>query len=53
MGMSESEMREEIRGLVRDASGYPMDLNLSDIHTVNNNPSQLALWAKVAQEVAN
>ncbi|MBL8027551.1 MAG: hypothetical protein JNL74_14115, partial [Fibrobacteres bacterium] len=49
MGMSESEMREEICGLVRDSGGFSMDLNLSDIHTVNNKPSQLALWAKVAQ----
>jgi hypothetical protein len=50
MGMSESEMRDDIRRLVSESEGCSMDLNLSDIHTVNNNPAQLAAWAKIAQE---
>jgi hypothetical protein len=49
-GWSEKEIRAEIRRLIDEAHGLPMDLNLSDIHSVNNRPETLALWAKVAQE---
>jgi hypothetical protein len=49
-GMTESDMRKEIRRLLDAADGMPMDLNLSDIHTVNGRPETLAIWARIAQE---
>ncbi|MFH0921245.1 MAG: hypothetical protein V1913_12900 [Fibrobacterota bacterium] len=51
-GMTESDMRKEIRGLLDAAKEMPMDLNLSDIHTLNGKSETLALWARVAQEEA-
>jgi len=46
----EAGIRENIRTLVRQGAGSLMDLNLSDIHTVNGQPEKLALWARVARE---
>jgi len=49
--------RCEARGRLADegrdpVEGLPMDLNLSDIHSVNNNPAALGTWARVAQELS-
>jgi len=45
-------MKEEVQRLVRAAEGLPLDLNLSDIHSVNGDPRLLTQWAEAAQEVA-
>jgi len=37
---------------VAAAAGAPLDLNLSDIHSLNGRPELLRLWAEQAQEVA-
>ncbi len=47
-----AEMRREIEGLVAQAEGVPMDLNLSDIHSIDGKPKTLRTWARVAQDVA-
>jgi hypothetical protein len=44
------DMRKELRGLVDAAEGLHMDLNLSDISTVNGRPATLTEWAAIAQE---
>ena len=49
-GWKEADMQKEIRGLVEKAQRRPMDLNLSDIHSVNGDPRLLGLWARAAQE---
>jgi len=50
-GFSPENMRAELEALVREAEGVPIDINLSDIHSVNGNPGLLGIWAEVAQEV--
>jgi len=45
------EMRSEIEGLVAEAEGVPMDLNLSDIHSIDGKPETLRTWARIAQDV--
>jgi len=45
------DMRKEIEGLVAEAQGAPMDLNLSDIHSIDGKPETLRTWAEVAQDV--
>ncbi|MBU0478929.1 hypothetical protein KKC91_10235 [bacterium] len=44
------EMKSDIRRLVTAAEGVSIDLNLSDIHSVNGNPALLTTWAEAAQE---
>ena len=44
------DMRSEIRALIDAAEGVPMDLNLSDINSVNGNPETLTTWARIAEE---
>ncbi len=51
-GGTPESMRAEIRELVAQSDGAPMDLNLSDIHSVNCEPATLGLWARIAQELA-
>ncbi len=51
-GYTRDDMRLEIEKLVGEAGGASMDLNLSDIHSVNGNPDLLREWAEVAQEVS-
>jgi hypothetical protein len=51
-GWGETEMRRNIRDLIDRSEGMPMDLNLSDIHSVNGNPGTLTLWARIAREEA-
>ena len=48
--MTPDDMRREIRGLIDAAEGVPMDLNLSDINSVNGQPEILTAWAGTAQE---
>jgi hypothetical protein len=45
-------MKQEIQRLVSAAEGVPLDMNLSDIHSVNGDPRLLTRWAEAAQEVA-
>jgi hypothetical protein len=51
-GCSPREMKQEVQRLVRAAGGVPLDINLSDIHSVNDDPRLLTRWAEAAQEVA-
>ncbi len=44
------DLRRGLRRLVEAGEGIPMDLNLSDIHSVNRRPEQLASWAREARE---
>lgn len=44
------EIKADLAELVRQAEGMPFDLNLSDIHNINNDPSKLGLWAGIATE---
>ncbi len=46
------EMRAELRGLIEASQGMPLDLNLSDIHSLNGKPGTLAIWTRVAQELS-
>jgi len=48
--MTPDDMRREIRALIDAAEGVPMDLNLSDINSVNGNPETLTTWSRIAQE---
>ena len=48
-GSTREDMREEIEGLLAEAEGHPMDLNLSDIHSVGGDPGLLTAWAEEAQ----
>lgn len=48
-GGAEDDMRNEIKGFIGQAGGHPMNLNLSDIHSVNGNPATLGIWARIAQ----
>jgi uroporphyrinogen-III decarboxylase len=46
------QMRQEIEGLVEGAQGMPMDLNLSDVHSLNGKPEILRTWTQIAQELS-
>jgi hypothetical protein len=50
-GATREDLRRTLRRLVDAGGGMPMDLNLSDIHSVNGRPELLAQWAAEAQEV--
>lgn len=52
MGATREEMREEIKGLIEQAGGHRMNLNLSDIHSLDGRPETLRIWAETAQELA-
>jgi uroporphyrinogen-III decarboxylase len=51
-GYSREDMKEEVARLVHAAQGVPLDLNLSDIHSVNGDPRLLTQWTEAAQEAA-
>ena len=53
-GQTPQEMREEIGRLTSEARSGPasLDLNLSDIHSINAQPHLLTQWAQIAQELA-
>jgi hypothetical protein len=44
-------MRRSIREILDAAGDRIIDINLSDIHTVNGHPESLRLWAQIAQEL--
>lgn len=50
---SPDDMRAEIDRLVEAAEGVPMDLNLSDIHTIDGRPETLRTWAELAQDAVS
>ncbi|MFH1824521.1 MAG: hypothetical protein ABH873_04775 [Candidatus Firestonebacteria bacterium] len=50
-GFTKEDMKSDIKKLVEEAKGSIFDLNLSDIHSVNNNPKLLTMWAEAAQEI--
>ena len=45
------QMRENLERIVSIAGDSVVDINLSDVETVNGNPSVLTTWAQIAQEV--
>ena len=49
-GSTADDTRARIRELLEIADGHPMDLNLSDIHSINGNPDLLKQWATIARE---
>ncbi len=51
-GAARDDIRRRLRGLVDAGEGMPMDLNLSDIHSVNGRPELLTAWAEEAQEAS-
>lgn len=51
-GATRDDMKKEVEDLVAAADGHPMSLNLSDIHSVGENPATLRVWAEAAQEIA-
>ena len=51
-GYTADDMKAELEGLVGEAEGVSLDLNLSDIHSVDGNPNLLREWAEVAQHVS-
>ncbi len=52
-GSTREDMRSDLKQLVSDSEGVPIDLNLSDIHSFNENPNLLTIWAEEAQKVAH
>ena len=48
----EARTRKRIRSLFERAGGHIMDLNLSDIHSFNGDPTLLGQWARLAREEA-
>ncbi len=51
-GWGKNEIDANLKELVDAGKGMPMDLNLSDIHSYNNKPEMMKLWAERAQAVA-
>ena len=49
-GASRADMRRSLERLVAEAEGAAIDLNLSDIHSVNGRPGLLGVWAEEARE---
>lgn len=47
------QIKCELQQLIAAANGRRIDLNLSDIHSLNNNPQKLIIWANQAQELSN
>jgi hypothetical protein len=52
IGATREDIRRDLRALVAAGAGMPMDLNLSDIHSVNGRPELLTAWAEEAQEAS-
>lgn len=49
-GSTRADMRRSLDRLVAEAEGARIDLNLSDIHSVNGRPDLLRVWAEEARE---
>jgi len=52
-GYTKDDMKKEVQAIVDTAGTTNIDINLSDIHSINNNPQLLIQWAEAAQEVSN
>jgi hypothetical protein len=50
-GFPKERMKAEMQRLVEAAEGHPMDLSITDIHSLGDNPDSLRIWAEAAQEV--
>lgn len=48
-GATREDMRREVQGLLAEAEGHPLDMNLSDIHSIGGDPGLLTAWAEEAQ----
>lgn len=48
---SENDIRRDIKRILDIAGGCIIDINLSDIETVNNHPEKLIQWARFAKDV--
>jgi hypothetical protein len=46
-------MRKALERIVSVAGDCILDINLSDVETVNGNPSVLGNWVRIAQEVVS
>ncbi|MBC8230327.1 hypothetical protein H8E77_12335 [bacterium] len=53
MAYTRKEMREELKHYIDVAGDVNIDLNLSDIHSINGRPDVLREWSEVAQELAD
>jgi len=51
LSFTPEQMRAELRERVAECQDGRLDLNLSDIHSINGNPETLRIWAEMAQEV--
>ncbi len=51
LSFTAEQMRAELRERVAECQSGRLDLNLSDIHSINGNPETLRIWAEMAQEV--
>jgi hypothetical protein len=49
-GDTRADLRRSLDRLVEEAEGARIDLNLSDIHSVNGRPELLGVWAEEARE---
>jgi hypothetical protein len=49
----EAAMRKALERIVSVAGDCILDINLSDVETVNGNPSVLGNWVRIAQEVVS
>ena len=52
MAATREELKNEVASLVDAADGHPMNLCLTDTHSLGGDPDTLRRWAQVAQEVA-
>ena len=52
LGASRDEMKREMGKLVNAADGHPMNLSITDVQNLGDDPAHLRWWAQAAQEVA-
>ena len=52
LGATREEFKQEMAALVDAADGHPMNLCVSDIHSLGGDAGTLSRWAQAAQEVA-
>jgi hypothetical protein len=53
LGASREEMKREMEKLVSAADGHPINLSITDVLNLGDNPQHLRWWAEAAQEVAS
>ncbi|MFC1582131.1 hypothetical protein ACFL4W_01200 [Planctomycetota bacterium] len=49
---SDADQETHLRELVQQAEGNPLDLNISDVHSFNDDPQNLIRWAANARRAA-